>query len=100
MTYEKALKHYEENLCRFCRAKHCENCPTATAKTTMEKQIPKKPLPTKGAADMLGADEPLWGEGHCPNCEHYIRLPHKYCYKCGQAIDWSEGELNESKEKP
>lgn len=58
----------------------------------IEKQIPKKPLPTKGAADMFGANEPLWGEGECPNCKHYIRLPHKYCYKCGQAIDWSEEE--------
>lgn len=56
----------------------------------LEKQIPKRALPTKGAVDMFEADEPLWGEGHCPNCEHYIRLPHKYCYKCGQAIDWSE----------
>lgn len=55
-----------------------------------EKQIPKKPLPTKGAADMLGANEPLWGEGECPNCKHYIRLPHKYCPTCGQAIDWEE----------
>lgn len=57
-----------------------------------EKQIPKRVLPTKDAVDMFEADKLLWGEGHCPNCEHYIRLPHKYCYKCGQTIDWSEGE--------
>lgn len=57
-----------------------------------EKLIPRKPSPTKAIADMLGKDNPLWGEGECPNCEHYIRLPHKYCYKCGQAIDWSEEE--------
>lgn len=56
----------------------------------MKKQIPKKPLLTKDAVDTFGADDPLWGEGYCPNCEHYIRLPHKYCYKCGQAIDWEE----------
>lgn len=41
MTYEEALKHYEENICKFCRAKYCENCPTATAKTAMGKQIAK-----------------------------------------------------------
>ena len=56
----------------------------------IQKQIPKRPFPTKDAVDMFEADEVLWGEGHCPNCEHYIRLPHKYCYKCGQAIDWGE----------
>ena len=54
----------------------------------IEKQIPKRPSPTKDAVDIFEADKVLWGEGHCPNCEHYIRLPHKYCYKCGQAIDW------------
>ena len=53
-----------------------------------EKLIPNKPYPTKD----VGADEPLWGEGYCPACGHYIRKHDQYCYKCGQAIDWSEEE--------
>lgn len=82
MTYEKALKHYEENLCRFCRAKHCENCPTATAKTAMAKQIPKKP---SGTLTTSGISR--YKSGNC-GCGTGIVMVYKYCPNCGQAIDW------------
>lgn len=86
MTYEKSLKHYEENVCRFCRAKHCENCPTATAKTAMEKQIPKKP---SGTLTTSGISR--YKSGNC-GCGTGIVMVYKYCPNCGQAIDWSEEE--------
>lgn len=86
MTYEKSLKHYEENVCRFCRAKHCENCPTATAKQAMEKQIPKKP---SGTLTISGISR--YKSGNC-GCGTAIAIVYKYCPNCGQAIDWSEGE--------
>lgn len=86
MTNEKALKHYEENVCRFCRAKHCENCPTATAKQAMEKQIPKKP---SGTLTISGISR--YKSGNC-GCGTAIAMVYKYCPNCGQAIDWSEGE--------
>lgn len=83
MTYEKALKHYQENVCRLCRAKHCENCPIATAKTAMEKQIPKRPKRSKREIRYCE----VW---ECPRCgfEWSTRIV-VFCYKCGQAIDWS-----------
>ena len=95
MTYEDAKAEFLLEYCPKCGEplpEQCAVCEIDMAIKALEKQIPKKPLPTKGAADMLGANEPLWGEGECPNCKHYIRLPHKYCPTCGQAIDWSEEE--------
>ena len=85
MTYEKSLKHYEEKVCRFCRAKHCENCPTATAKTAMEKQIPKKPI----SITISGISR--YKSGAC-KCGTAIVMAYKCCPSCGQAINWSEGE--------
>lgn len=93
MTYEEAKAKFLLEHCPECGEplpEQCAVCEIDMAIKALEKQIPKKPLPTKGAADMLGANEPLWGEGECPNCKHYIRLPHKYCPTCGQAIDWEE----------
>lgn len=92
MTYEEALKHYQENVCRFCRAKHCENCPTATAKTAMGKQIPKKP---HFEGDGYWNGEFVYDTWVCPNCDTDYEVEtdtHKYCPNCGQKIDWSEEE--------
>lgn len=90
MTNEKALKHYEENVCRFCRAKHCENCPTGTAKTAMEKQIAKKPC-IEGDGYWNG--ELVYDTWVCPNCDTDYEVEadkYNYCPNCGQAIDWGE----------
>ena len=51
----------------------------------LEKQIPKKPRETRCAL-------------MCARCRHKItekgckKLYRNYCKKCGQAIDWSDGE--------
>ena len=55
----------------------------------LEKQIPKKPVE--------GNPDDFWesGNDYCPICGFAVRVEEykdKYCSKCGQAIDWSEGE--------
>lgn len=93
MTYEDAKAKFLLEHCPECDEplpKECAVCEIDMAIKALERQIPKRALPTKDAVDMFEADKVLWGEGHCPNCGHYIRLPHKYCYKCGQAINWEE----------
>ena len=99
MTYEMAIRILDKKTCfdemlktetTADKLKTRADEALKMAIEALEKQIPKRALPTKDAVDMFEADKLLWGEGHCPNCEHYIRLPHKYCYKCGQAIDWEE----------
>ena len=60
-------------------------------KFALEKQIP-----TKGSIKYLSSytdDPPVL---LCPNCQEHIPTEgcnfYKYCYKCGQALDWSDTE--------
>ena len=62
-----------------------------TAIESLEKQIPKK-----GSIKYLSSytdDPPVL---LCPNCHEHIPTEgcnfYKYCYKCGQALDWSDIE--------
>lgn len=59
--------------------------------SALEKQIPKK-----GSIKYLSSytdDPPVL---LCPNCQEHIPTEgcnfYKYCYKCGQKIDWSDTE--------
>lgn len=47
----------------------------------LEKRIPKKPVPNNEL-------------NCCPVCgdETIVLIWHKYCSKCGQALDWSDEE--------
>lgn len=97
MKPQEALRHFEEHLCKHCcewdkSLRHCNTCPTDTAKKAMEKQIPKQP---KEYEDKYYA---------CPNCGNVMmmkweRYPNRlmdksnglpYCLGCGQRIDWEE----------
>ena len=59
-------------------------------KLAMEKQIPKKPL-----YSVVNRDDAV----HCSACGEFAcfrdAYRYNYCPKCGQAIDWSETELDE-----
>lgn len=64
--------------------------------TALEKQIPEKPTPqvVKGGKRLIGNG--WWCNGttvyRCPNCNEFISRTYDYCYKCGQALDWSDTE--------
>ena len=105
MTYEEALKHYEENICKFCRAKHCENCPTATAKTAMGKQIAKKIIDEalqEAVYDEQGdfLDVSIFHRFKCPACGTEVVCGDSdmkdnldalhYCENCGQKLMQAE----------
>ena len=85
MTREEAIK----NITTYLYAEF-ENVPKKViealemAIADMEKQIYKKP--NKHEEDILGEYY------SCPNCsENEINeLYDKYCFRCGQALDWSE----------
>ena len=90
MTPQEALRHFEEHLCKHCcewdkSLRHCNTCPTDTAKKSLEKQIPKKPMEIKIPAKWGGHDY------RCPVCATRV-FEQSYCMSCGQAIqdvDWS-----------
>ena len=48
--------------------------------SALEKQIPKKPK------------MPLDAYWVCPVCGSKVEHPFEHCMRCGQAIDWTEGE--------
>ena len=55
--------------------------------STLEKQIPKKPV------EMKSTDKLLQGYFACPICGGWVGMDeylNKFCAGCGQAIDWSE----------
>lgn len=71
--------------------KECELTIGMTLKEALEKQIP-----TKGSIKYLSSytdDPPVL---LCPNCQEHIPTEgcnfYKYCYNCGQKIDWSDTE--------
>ena len=63
----------------------------------LEKQIPKKPIQANYIVKVNGVDT-LLDENEftkCPSCTYKdIEVKHgqKYCYICGQALDWSDTE--------
>lgn len=99
MKPQEALRHFEEQVCKHCcewdkSLRHCNTCPTDTAKKALEKQVPKKPIEY---------EDKYYG---CPTCgnvtmmkwEQYPDIPMSkiyglpYCLGCGQVLDWSEEE--------
>lgn len=97
MTPQEALRHFEKHLCKYCcewdkSLRHCNTCPTDTAKKSLEKQIPKTPIEYE---DKFYA---------CPVCDNIVldkweKYPTKlmdksnglpYCLGCGQRLKWSD----------
>jgi hypothetical protein len=81
MTNEEALNILYKGIAPDSKSNdECINL----CKKALEKQIAKKPI-----RDMSGS----W----CPTCNEYFDEFHdgineKYCYNCGQALDWSAAE--------
>lgn len=103
MTAEEAIKHLKLIVDNEAYAGHFQDvCRTAIEaleeveqyralgtveelKEAKEKQIPKKPESKQKFAD-------LW-LGFCPSCSvNGVNSEMCNCDKCGQAIDWGEGE--------
>lgn len=91
----KTLKHHYEWLRQSWKPYPDQNVLYAigTATSALEKQIPKKPRKTN---DYYGIFKKTY-YFQCPKCGNaYLtkemdeRNDTRYCWHCGQAIDWSE----------
>lgn len=64
------------------------------AKSVLEKQIPKKPTAHKVDIPKIKVGNGFFEKGttvyRCPCCNELISRICDCCYKCGQALDWSE----------
>ena len=64
--------------------------------SALKKQMPRKLTTHKVEGGKIKIGNGWWCEGttvhKCPNCNEFISITYKYCYKCGQALDWSDTE--------
>ena len=92
MTPQEAITLVKECGFNIETTKHFE-CEKVVL-NALEKQIPKKPTPHKVEGGKIKIGNGWWCEGttvhKCPNCNEFISRTYKYCYKCGQALDWSD----------
>ena len=72
---------------------HCKHFKDKKAVlSTLEKQIPKKPIPHIVNAEKIKTGNGYCGKGttiyYCPNCKDFISRMYTYCHKCGQKLLW------------
>lgn len=102
MTPQKASEVLEMFLHKQCDLKRTEFAYNANevweavkkSSEALEKQIPKKPTPHIVNVEKIKIGNANWCKGttvyKCPCCNNFISRLYDYCYKCGQAIDWSK----------
>lgn len=91
MTYEEALYWHTHNGATIEQERECE----ILIKEALEKQIPKKPKKIEENQYSTFYDCPCCG-GYLVSKidgELYGGQEYKYCYRCGQALDW--GDMND-----
>lgn len=85
MTTQEALTYFKHRIeCGQCGKETTQMSAFEEAIKALEKQIQKKPI-----------DDEIYR--YCPVCSREVGFIDilaeeklKYCYECGQAIDWSE----------
>ena len=60
----------------------------------LEKQIPLRAIPLTVKTDCASIGKAIWRKGttvyECPRCGTFISPMYDFCFKCGQALDWSD----------
>ena len=93
MTTQEALDYFVKRKEQFGLSDEIQQAETL-AISALEKQIPKKPTAHKVEVPKIKVGNGFFGKGttvyHCPCCNELISRICNCCYKCGQALDWSE----------
>ena len=97
--YEKALEELSypswESPCSGCKCgtSDCLDCKKAQAVLTLEelveKATPKEPIYINECEEW----KPIFGY-ICPCCSDWVNNGANYCSGCGQALDWSEEDVD------
>lgn len=87
MTNEQAIAHFKEQLEIF-GGEHHEAMKVAIE--ALEKQIPKKPIKQKMKIKDCIDQIRFFEKTVCPSCGKGMHCDWKFCFECGQDIDWSE----------
>lgn len=93
MTEQEALDYFVRRKEQFGLSDKIQQAETL-AISALEKQIPKKPTAHKVDVPKIKVGNGFFGKGttvyRCPCCNELISRICDCCYKCGQAIDWSD----------
>lgn len=92
MTAQEALDYFIRRKAQLGISDKIQQAETL-AISALEKQIPKKPTAHKVEVSKIKVGNGF-GKGttvyRCPCCNELISRICDCCYKCGQAIDWSD----------
>lgn len=68
------------------------------AKEAITRRIPVEPAPFRVNCDSIQIGHAKWRKGttvyKCPCCDNFVSRIQKYCFTCGQALDWGETDDN------
>jgi hypothetical protein len=60
--------------------------------TDKDRNVPSKVVPHKVDADHVHVGSGIWRRGttvyKCPKCQTFVMRYCKYCFECGQALEW------------
>ena len=94
MTYEQTRKQFLLALASNAYLNICECSDMINALKAIGKQIPIKPTLYKVKVEKIKIGNANWRKGEivykCPCCDTFINSTYDYCYKCGQALDWTK----------
>lgn len=84
---------------RGCSACYCGSCRLGTlvdhlVDNGVRVQNPQAPIKHVVDTEGIRIGNAIWRSGttvyKCPQCGNFISRLYDYCYKCGQALDWSD----------
>lgn len=94
MTIQEVKNNFVQNLAENAYINMCSAEEMNIAIKALEKQIPKKPTAHKVEVPKIKVGNGFFGKGttvyRCPCCNELISRIYDCCYKCGQALDWSD----------
>lgn len=94
MTIQEVKNNFVQNLAENAYINMCLAEEMNIAISALEKQIAKKPTAHKVDVPKIKVGNGFFGKGttvyRCPCCNELISRICDCCYKCGQAIDWSD----------
>ena len=92
MTESEAIKELQDNIDLPFGVTVSDEA-SRMAIQSLEKQIPKKPMPIdyEKYIDVIDNARLLRGAYWCPNCKRVVKSG-SFCNDCGQKLDWSDEE--------
>ena len=95
MTAKEALEYFKRRKEQIGLSDRVQQAEDLAIKA-LKKQIFRRAIPLTVKTDCASIGRAIWRKGttvyECPRCSTFISPTYDFCFKCGQALDWSETE--------